>query len=215
MIKSPAPSEFSQPFEPVGPVADCYSAGEREWMVATQQWRARVLNRWLVLLTRLKVSPDAVTALSFFAGIAFAPVWFLSPAAALALLALHVLLDGIDGPLARFQGVASRRGSFTDTMSDQAVVTAVALTLMIDGVIGALPGGLYIFLYALVAMFAMVRNALAAPYSWLVRPRFVVYAWIIIELFVWPGTLTGLLWVCNGLLAIKAATGFLRIRKRL
>ena len=43
----------------------------------------------------------------------------------------------------------------------------------------------------------------------------VVYAWIIIELCVWPGTLTGLLWLCNALLAIKAATGFLRIRKRL
>lgn len=184
-------------------------------MIATQRWRARLLERSLIRLTRMKVSPDAVTALSFVAGIAFAPVWFFNQAAALALLALHVLLDGIDGPLARFQGVASRRGSFTDTMSDQAVVTAVALTLMIDGVIGALPGGLYIFLYALVAMFAMVRNALAAPYSWLVRPRFVVYAWIIVELFVWPGSLTALLWVCNILLAIKAATGFVRIRKRL
>jgi phosphatidylglycerophosphate synthase len=215
MNRTPSRPRFSPPFEPVGPVADCYSAGEREWMIATQRWRARLLDRWLIVLTRLKVSPDAITGLSFVAGIAFGPIWFLSQPAALVLLALHVLLDGIDGPLARFQGVASRRGSFTDTMSDQAVVTAVALTLMIDGVVGALPGGLYIFLYALVAMFAMVRNALAAPYSWLVRPRFFVYAWIVVELFVWPGTLTGLLWVCNGLLAIKVATGFLRIRKRL
>lgn len=215
MNDAPSRPKFVPPFEPVGPVADCYSAGEREWMIATQRWRARLFDRLLNVLTRLRITPDAVTLLSFLAGIAFAPAWFLSPMAALLLLALHVLLDGIDGPLARRQGVASRRGSFTDTMSDQAVVTAVTLTLMIAGIVGPLPGGLYVFLYALVALFAMVRNALAAPYSWLVRPRFVVYAWIIVELVLWPGTLTPLLWCCNALLALKAVSGFIRIRKRL
>jgi phosphatidylglycerophosphate synthase len=184
-------------------------------MLATQEGRARLFAPLLRWLTRLKVNANVLTGLSFVAGVGFAPVWFVNRPAALCLLALHVLLDGLDGPLARFQGTASRRGSFTDTMSDQAVVTAVAITLMLDQVAAILPGGVYIFSYALVALFAMVRNALAIPYAWLVRPRFVVYAWIPVAIWLWPGSLDAVLWVCNALLLIKALTGFYRIRARI
>ena len=100
-------------------------------------------------------------------------------------------------------------------MSDQCVVTAVTLSLMADGLVGNVPGGLYVFLYALVVGFAMIRNALSAPYSWVVRPRFLVYAWLPIEMLVWPGTMGGLLWICNVVLAFKMVTGFVRIRERI
>src|SRR5262245_27532477 len=147
-------------------IADCYSADERTLMEATQRWRARVFQPWLMLLSRLGVTPNSLTALSFLCGVAFCPLWLVSRTAAFAALALHVLVDGLDGPLARHQGIASRRGSFTDTMSDQCVVTVVSVTLMADHVIGIVPGGAYVFLYALVVGFAMVRNALSIPYSW-------------------------------------------------
>lgn len=204
----------SAPTEP-GDVADCYSAGEREWMLGTQRARARVFEPVLRGLTRLHVNANAVTAASFASGIAFAPIWFVNRPVALGLLGLHVLLDGLDGPLARHQGTASRRGSFTDTMSDQAIVTAVAIALMIDRLAGILPGGMYIFCYALVALFAMIRNALAIPYAWVIRPRFAVYAWIPITVWIWPGTMDAALWACNAVLVIKALTGFGRIRARI
>jgi phosphatidylglycerophosphate synthase len=169
----------------------------------------------LVALMRAGITPNSLTALSFLAGVAFCPLWFVSHAAALVALALHVLLDGLDGPLARQLGTASRRGSFTDTLSDQSVVTAVTVTLIADRVIGVAPGGLYIFLYAVVVAFAMVRNVLAVPYSWVVRPRFAVYAWLLVETYAWAGTIDAVLWACNAVLAWKAATGFVRIRSRL
>lgn len=197
------------------PVADCYSADERGWMLATQRWRSRVFAPLLVLLARSGATPNSLTGLSLVCGVAFCPLWLVHRGAACACLVLHVLLDGLDGPLARHVGSASRRGSFTDTMSDQCVVTAVTLTLMADGVVGNVPGGLYVFLYALVVGFAMIRNALAAPYSWVVRPRFVVYAWLPVEMLAWPGTINGLLWICNAVLAFKMVTGFVRIRERI
>lgn len=61
----------------------------------------------------------------------------------------------------------------------------------------------------------MWRNALEVPYSWLVRPRFIVYAWVLVEWAWWPGSLE---WVMGGfaaLLGIKVWTGFRRIRQRL
>ncbi|MEM9378535.1 MAG: CDP-alcohol phosphatidyltransferase family protein [Planctomycetota bacterium] len=195
--------------------ADCYSGGERAWMVRGQELRAALLGPLLVRLARLRVSPDHVTLASLALGLAAAPLLALRPWAGLVALVLHVLLDGVDGPLARHLGVASRRGSFTDTIADQVVVTATTAALMTAGLVGVVPGTLYVFLYAVVVAFAMVRNALDVPYAWLVRPRFAVYAWIPIELHVWPGSLDGLVWLCAPLLGAKTLSGFVRLRRRL
>jgi phosphatidylglycerophosphate synthase len=195
--------------------ADCYSARERAAMVWTQQLRSRLLAPLLKLLAACGVTPDQLTLLSLAAGLAFCPLYFVSPPAAMVLLALHVLLDGLDGPLARHTRVASHKGSFTDTMSDQLVVVATTITLMYAHVIGVTAGGAYIFLYTVVVLFAMVRNVLAIPYSWLVRPRFAVYAWMIVETYCWPGSIDYVLWLFNVLLAVKLLTGFIRIRQRI
>lgn len=196
-------------------------------MVWTQELRGKAFYPLLVLCAQAGVRPGHVTFASLVCGLAFCPLWLLSDAwgngdawgkpAALALLALHVLLDGFDGPLARHLGTASRAGSFTDTVADQIAVTAVTLALLVDpqAELGIWAGGLYIFLYAMVVAFAMVRNALETPYSWLVRPRFWVYAWIPVQHYLWPGSLEGVIWVFNALLAVKMFTGFVSIRRML
>lgn len=197
------------------PTADCYSGGERAWMLRTQALRGAWLAPLLRALDRTGVTPDVVTAFSLLAGLAFAPLLAHSPATAVLALALHVALDGVDGPLARRQGVASRRGSFTDTLADQVVVTTTTIALMTVGLVGVVPGTLYVFLYALVVTFAMVRNALDVPYSWLFRPRLPVYAWIAVEFFVAPGTLGFVHALAVALLGAKALSGFVRIRRSL
>ncbi len=207
-------SQTEQQSAPTAP-GDCYSAGERGWMQATQKLRGLLFAPLLKLLANLRVTPDLLTAASLVCGLAFCPLWFVNTWAALGALGLHVLLDGLDGPLARHLKVASRRGSFTDTMSDQCVVTAVTLTLMASGTVTVVAGGVYIFVYAVVVAFAMVRNALRVPYSWVIRPRFAVYLWLIVEITIWPGSTNGLLWICNFVLLMKVLSGFVRIRSRL
>jgi phosphatidylglycerophosphate synthase len=194
--------------------ADCYSAGERAGMVRTQELRGRLFKPVLEGMSRCAIAADHVTLLAFVVGLSFCPLYFWSKPLAFAALGLHALLDGLDGPLARHQGVASRRGSLTDTMSDQIVVVATTLTLMGAHAIDVFAGGCYIFLYTLAVIFAMVRNALRVPYSWLVRPRLFVYVWFLIEAYLLPGTLDYVLWGFNALLALKVASGFLRIRGR-
>ncbi|HIF33375.1 MAG TPA: hypothetical protein EYQ75_17370 [Planctomycetaceae bacterium] len=109
--------------------------------------------------------------------------------------------------MARFKNVDSPRGSFTDTVSDQIVVVATTITLMWAETVSIPAGGVYIFLYTTVVAFATVRNALAVPYSWLVRPRFVVYAWLLVESAFWPGSIEYVIWVYNLLLGFKMITG--------
>lgn len=196
---------------------DCYSSGERGWMEYGQRMRARSLGPLLKAMTRVGIKPDLITLLSGLAGLAFVPLWLAGyRAPAICFLLLHCLLDGLDGPCARYQGVASPRGSFTDTFTDQIVVTAVTVAWMIDRsgpwAIGI--GGVYIFLYTLVVAMAMVRNALAVPYSWLVRPRFFFFAALALEA-------CGIGWITHAtlllacvLLGVKAISGFFRLRQK-
>jgi phosphatidylglycerophosphate synthase len=195
--------------------ADVYSAGERAWMVRTQEIRAAAFGPLLRAMARAGLQPDHLTLLSLLAGIAFCPLYFAAPGWALIALAAHVALDGLDGPLARHLGVASRKGSFTDSMADQAVIVATAITLMAAGVIGWLPGVLYLITYTVVVLFAMARNALRDPYSWLLRPRFYVYVWYAVEEYWWKGSIDYLLWACVFVLALKVLTGFRGIRRNM
>lgn len=194
----------------------CYSGGEAEFMAWSQSLRARVLEPLLRVMARLGVTANHVTLLALLCGLAFAPVFrWGSPMAAFILLFAHVLLDGLDGPLARFRGTASSRGSLTDTMADQLVVTVVMVTMISAGHASLWPGVLYIFFYLLVVTFAFVRNALLEPYSWLFRPRFLIFLWLPVEVWLWPGTLDWVLWGAVAILALKAVTGFRVIRRRM
>jgi phosphatidylglycerophosphate synthase len=194
----------------------CYSEGEEALMGKSQEVRGQALRPLLVLLAQLHVTPNHLTLASLLTGLAFSALFLCEcHLAAFALLLTHVLLDGLDGPLARFTGRASNQGSFTDTTSDQVVVTFSTITLMHTGQIAIWPGALYLFFYSVVVIFAMVRNALAIPYSWLVRPRFWVYAWMPVELYYWKGSLNVLLWILTALLALKMLTGFVQIRAKM
>jgi phosphatidylglycerophosphate synthase len=193
--------------------ADVYSAGERAWMVRTQQIRAKLFGPLLRLLEACHVTPDHLTILSLLAGLAFCPLYGNYPVWALIALALHVAIDGLDGPLARHLGTASRKGSFTDSMADQTVIAASTITLMYLDVVSMLSGVLYIVTYTVVVLFAMARNAMKVPYRWLFRPRFYVYGWLIVERWYWPGSLDYLLWVCVAILSLKVLSGFWGIRR--
>jgi len=197
------------------PKADCYSAGERAAMLWSQQIRQRWLAGFLTALAARRVRDDHVTLLSLLAGLAFFPLYLLNKPVALAVLAAHLLLDGLDGPLARWTKTDSRRGSFTDTLSDQTVILATTMALMVDGRIAPAAGGCYLFFYTVVVVFAMLRNALNIPYGWLLRPRLIVLAWFPVELYLLPGTINYLLWTFNILLALKMLSGFLRLRRRI
>ena len=194
----------------------CYSGGEGDFMEWGQSLRGKWLRPMLAGMAKIGMRANHLTFLSLLAGLAFCPVFlFGKPLVAFSLLLLHVLLDGLDGPLARFHGKASNRGSFTDTMADQLVVTAAAITMIHAGYAGTWPSGLYIFFYTVVVAFAFIRSAMEAPYSWLFRPRFLVFSWYVAELYWIPETLDWVLWASTCLLAVKCLTGFLRIRSRM
>jgi phosphatidylglycerophosphate synthase len=204
--------------EPEKTTADCYSAGERAWMEYGQALRARFLDPLLRALTRLHINADHITLASLASGIVFVPLWMTGhPWWALAMILVHVLLDGLDGPLARYQRTNSQQGSFTDSFCDQIIVSAVTITLMSGPkpMIGIWAGSLFMVLYVGVLAMSMVRNALRVPYSWLVRPRFFLFAAIPIQLWTSLPIVYWVIWISNALLGLKALSGFQKLRQSL
>ena len=108
-------------------------------MLLSQRIRGWLLTPMVAALARAGISADALTALSLIAGLAFCPALAIHPLLALGFLALHALLDGLDGPLARHTGTASRQGSFADTVADQVVVIATTLSLIHADLVAAVP----------------------------------------------------------------------------
>lgn len=188
-------------------------------MDSSQTRRHLLFLPLLKLFLKWGITPNHLTCLSFLCGLSFCFTyglnWYLAKPIAFCLLGLHVLLDGIDGPLARLAGTAGNRGSFTDTTSDQLIVAFTTMTMIHYGAIGVITGTLYLLFYTIVVVFAMIRSSLAIPYSWLIRPRLIVYAWFLIDLYLWPESLNYLLWIFIVLLGWKALTGFFKIRKKL
>ena len=90
-----------------------------------------------------------------------------------------------------------------------------ALSLVAAGKASAVAAAVYVVVYTVVVLFAFIRSRLEARYSWLVRPRFAVYAWILVESIWAPGWMNIVLWAANALLAIKLVSGFYVIRLRL
>lgn len=215
--------------------ADCYSEGERAMVLRYQQFKQSLLLPMLKLMTACRITPDTVTLFSLLLGFLFCPV-YLAPllypelewtllAIAWVILVAHMLVDGIDGPLARFQNSAGQRGSFTDTMADQVALAAIIFTFVraqIDGLpgLGVYAGGIFIFVYTVVVCFAMVRNAMGIPYRFLFRPRYWVWLLLFFEgLFIrteWMAvTNEVVVWAFNIMLSINMLTGFLAIRRQL
>jgi phosphatidylglycerophosphate synthase len=79
------------------------------------------VTRWVLAYTRLM--PDQITAISFAVGLA-AVTCFASTSPLIVLIGLlafhlHVLLDYVDGEVARCRGIASVAGAYFDLMTDR------------------------------------------------------------------------------------------------
>jgi phosphatidylglycerophosphate synthase len=194
--------------------SDCYSAGDRKLMELSQKIRGTALLPLLRLFNRLAIRPNHISFLSLLFGWGAACLIFSSRYySALFVLFMHVLADGLDGPLARYQNISSNAGSFVDTLVDQIVIASLTIVLMDKGIVGIFPGGIYIFVYTAVVTFSMVRNAIHIPYLWMLRPRFLVYFWLILEFTLLPNTINWIVWLCNGILIINFQDGFRQLKK--
>ena len=116
-----------------------YSTLETRALRPLRALLARILGPVVWLLVKLRVPPNAVSLSQIPIGIAAAALVAYSPRVSFLLFVFAVVIDGIDGALARRLGKESNHGALVDQVSDHAREIAMIAGLAYSG---ALNGGL-------------------------------------------------------------------------
>ncbi|MCA9177085.1 MAG: CDP-alcohol phosphatidyltransferase family protein [Planctomycetales bacterium] len=194
-----------------------------------KQHRDRAFSGVVALLVRCNVTPDM---LSFVSMLMLAPFGYLvinSPepgvvAIASLFLLLHVLLDGLDGPLARRLGTAGSAGAFVDMCCDHGGMIIVTWLVSAAGLIDGTIGNIYVATYTVAVVFIISLNILGSPLRFVLRSKYLFY--ILIGGLGWAGARGWLqppvwIWLDYALVAFSLANawiccvGFFRIRRAL
>ena len=147
---------------------------------ATQEiWRDRrtlFFKPLLRILTSLGVSANAVTIFGIAAGLAFPFLVTSYPFLAVCMIVLHLLADGIDGPLGRYQNTTSQSGSLFDMIADHTVMVCVMIGLLVLGLVDPIQSLIYVYTYILLVVFLVVRNIIKKPAGYIMRTKYILYA---------------------------------------
>lgn len=162
-----------------------FGAEEQAAQEKFQQQRDRCFAPIVRGLARLGVTPNAVSLLGILMLAPFAYLVLAYPEPRVAALAsgfilLHVVLDGLDGPLARHYGKTGKAGALVDICCDQGGMVIVAWVLSAAGMIDGTIGSMYVLLYTTVVVFVIWLNSLGRQMRLVFRSKYLFYALIVL-----------------------------------
>ena len=166
-------------------------------------------------LTADAVSALAVAMLVPFGIGLFSPLGGWAPLVVATSLALHVLLDGLDGPLARSMGTDGPAGAFTDMCLDHVGYLTVTVLLAAAGLLEGWIACAYAAAYTMAVVMIVVLNLLQQPLRVVVRTKYVFYALIGLQQLAGVNVLTEAALLFSAVHGASAAWGFHRVRRAL
>jgi phosphatidylglycerophosphate synthase len=141
-------------------------------------------GRWLVLtllkpavflLTALRVPPNTVSLAQVGAGVAIVFTVSSHPRLTFLLFVLALLLDALDGALARYLGRASPFGALLDQFCDHVREVLVIAALARAGALSPLPAVLYAITYPTLNLTLFLCNHYQVPLPLALKSYLVVY----------------------------------------
>jgi phosphatidylglycerophosphate synthase len=164
---------------------DSYSAFEHRFIGAFRQrllWATRPLVN---LLARLGIHPNALSASQIVGGFVLLALVPAHPRLAFVLLLVLLLIDGLDGALARATGKASAFGGLVDQYCDHIREVTIVAGMAVWGGLALLPAVLYGLIYIGLNLTVYLANAYHTPVPWAVKSYLVVYPALF--LYLWFG----------------------------
>ena len=189
------------------PPGDSYSAAERKIIGPFRQQLLRATRPLVTLLARLNVHPNLLSAsqvVGGFAVLALAPTY---PRLAFLLFLAILLIDGLDGALARATGKASAFGGLVDQYCDHIREITVVAGMAIWGTPAILPAVLYGLIYTGLNLTVYLANAHCAPVPWAVKSYLIVYPALFLYLWFGLDLLTPAVVLSEALMLIVIAIG--------
>ena len=196
-----------------GPPSDSYSALERRIIGPV---RAAVL--WATgpavrLLAALGVPPNALSMSQIVLGFVILALVPTAPAAAFFLFLGTLLIDGMDGALARSTGTASRFGALVDQYCDHIREVTVIAGMAVVGPLHPLPAVLYGLIYTGTNFTLYIANAYGAPVQWAAKSYLIVYPALGLYLLAGIDLLTPAVVLSETLMLVVIGMGMRNLRR--
>ena len=181
----------------------------------TRTWRDKMFYPLAYLIAKLGITPNQISILGLLVLIGF--VYFIDSNLKLSLLFLiiHILLDGLDGAVARFTNKASTAGEVIDTFVDYTGMFIVVWTLGLYGYIDPNLGLLYVFLYVVMICLMIIRYLLKIKPKFVLRSKYIVYALFVWLVFVGQNYLNDALFIFSILMIPAVIVSLLKVNKKL
>ncbi|MBW1709635.1 MAG: CDP-alcohol phosphatidyltransferase family protein [Deltaproteobacteria bacterium] len=169
------------------------------------------LANWLI---RHNISPKRVTLLSFLIQLIFFPLFFALKwmTCAFLVLVVHIILDGLDGPVARTKKVESNSGALADILNDTTGLVIVGLSIIFFGDINY--QGLtaaYITLYLYHTAFNIVLNFYQRPFVFVIHTKFIFFFLVLLKYLFNFDILPIFFVISTAYMAVSCVFGMLRI----
>jgi CDP-diacylglycerol--glycerol-3-phosphate 3-phosphatidyltransferase len=165
------------------PPADSYSSFERRLLGPVRGVALGLLRPLVILLARLGISPNAVSLSQIMLGLIVFFVIVPYPRTAFLLMVLAIVLDGVDGALARYTGKASRYGALIDQYADHVREILVVAGLAYAGALNGAWAALYALAYTGCNLTLYICNAHGVPIPLAVKTAFVFYPALFVYLW--------------------------------
>lgn len=163
-----------------------FTERERGWQERFRGWRDRTFSPLVRAISRAGVTSNQVSglALGMLAPFGLA-LWYgqgsWGPIVAALSLVLHVLLDGLDGPLARAAGSADRAGAVTDMCFDHTGFLIVCVLLAASGRIDGAAACAYAGSYSAAIAMIVALNLVGHPLRFAVRTKYPFYLAVLMQ----------------------------------
>ena len=150
---------------------------ERPFFERMSAWRFRFFHPILGVLTKLGIRATHITGASFLVILVGFPLFFWKQMYfwAFAALAVHIILDGLDGPLANYQEDQSPAGAFLDMSNDLTGMVIVLITAAHWDFLNPTIAFMYVVAYLYLTFVAVAQNALKLPFRFVMKTKYPVY----------------------------------------
>ena len=134
------------------------------------------------LLAAVGVSPNTVSLLGPLLGLVFVYTVRRNPRLSFFIWLPSMMVDGVDGALARYLGRANSFGALMDQVSDHTRETLIVVGLTAAGALSPLWGSLYPFVYTALNVTLFLGNRFGVPVPFAVKSWMVLYPAILVYL---------------------------------
>ena len=198
-----------------GGAADSYSRLERVALGPFRTGMAYTMRLMVIGLVRLDVPPNAVSLLQIPLGFVVAILIGPAPRAAFGIFLGALLLDAIDGAMARATQRTSPYGALIDQMSDHVREITVVGGLVAAGALRGEIGVAYTLAYPAFNFLLYVANRYGASVPLAIKTWMVFYPFLFVYLWSGPNWLDVTGGVAAGLMVAGSAVALVRLRGRI